>query len=99
MPNDTRKQQKPGSGAAPCSAPEDDIIARCGSCKRIVFWAANLPEVMDAKAYKTLGKLIADGCTIEHVTTDKARADKWGCKCSPNAEVRHRENEKDTNED
>lgn len=60
---------------------DDNVVARKPCCNRVVFVAANLPEVMDREMYKEIGKLVKAGCTIEHMSTEDVRKAKFGCKC------------------
>ena len=63
------------------SEDSDCVVARCGGCKRVVYAAVNIPRVMDAEQYKEIGKMVADGCTIEHMTSEAVRKSDFGCKC------------------
>lgn len=59
-----------------------DIVAIRPCCNRIVFAAVNHPAVIDAQAKRTIGQLAADGCKIEHWTTEQVRKGEFGCKCN-----------------
>lgn len=60
---------------------EDAIIARCDVCKRVVFATVNIPRVMDTEMFKDIGKLIKDGCSVEHMTIANVRKSAFGCRC------------------
>lgn len=59
----------------------DCVILRCGGCNRVVYAGINEPRVMDTEQYKEIGKMVAQGCTVEHMTTAEVRKSDFGCKC------------------
>ena len=60
---------------------QDTIVAITPCCGRVVFAAVNLPDVMDHDMHKEIGRLVMDGCRIEHWTFAAVRKSKFGCKC------------------
>lgn len=59
----------------------DYVVVRCGSCKHIVYAAHNTPTVLDTETFKEIGKMLAEGCTSEHLSVIEVRKQEWGCKC------------------
>jgi hypothetical protein len=59
----------------------DCIVVRTQCCKRIVFAGVNEPHVMDTENFREIGKMVAKGCTVEHLTAAEVRKAKFGCKC------------------
>lgn len=59
----------------------DNIVARCPKCKRVVFAAANLPSVMDRKKKQQIAEMLMEGYTVEHMTSEQVRASEFGCDC------------------
>ena len=72
-------------GSGQDRAKADCVIVRCGGCQRVVYAGVNIPRVMDTEQYKEIGKMVAKGCTVEHMTAEQVRKSDFGCKCdAPN---------------
>lgn len=57
---------------------DDNIAARCPHCNGIVYIARNEPMVMDAEARREIAKMAVDGLSIEHLTLEQFRKEKFG---------------------
>jgi hypothetical protein len=60
---------------------DDNLVAKCPECLKVVFVVENSPAVMDAEMLKEIEKLIKVGFLIGHMTTKAMRDCEWGCKC------------------
>lgn len=69
----------------------DCIVGRCGGCKRVVYAAANEPQVMaDKNHIVALHEIIKGGGSVEHMPVFDVRKSDFGCKCGSPIEA-HKE--------
>lgn len=55
-------------------------IARCPHCQQVIGATVDLPEYQKDTGAE-VGKWIAAGLTVEHVTVEEARAQFGSCQC------------------